>query len=67
MATYKITNLMGAIDCSITPHPVVAVIFPGAELLECSVSPSEITATFATPQTPADLGPLVRVELLPND
>ena len=64
MATYKITNLMGAIDCSITPHPVVAVIFPGAELLECSVSPSEITATFATPQTPADLGPLVRVELL---
>jgi hypothetical protein len=64
MATYKITNLMGAIDCSITPHPVVAVIFPGAELLECSVSPSEITATFATPQTPADLGPLVRVELI---
>jgi len=64
MATYRITNLMGAIDCSITPHPVVAVIFPGAELLECSVSPSEITATFATPQTPADLGPLVRVELI---
>ena len=66
MATYRITNLMGAIDCSITPHPVVAVIFPGAELLECSVSPSEITATFATPQTPVDLGPLVRVELISN-
>ena len=64
MATYRITNLMGAIDCSKCPHPVMAVIFPGAELLECSVSPSEITATFATPQTPADLGPLVRVELI---
>lgn len=64
MATYKITNLMGAIDCSLTPHPVVAVIFPGAELLECSVSPSEIIATFAAPQTPVDLGPLVRVELI---
>ena len=64
MATYRITNLMGAIDCSKCPHPVVAVIFPGAELLECSVSPSEITATFATPQTPTDLGPLVRVELI---
>jgi hypothetical protein len=64
--TYKITNLMGAIDCSKCPHPVVAVLFPGAELLECSVSPAEITATFATPQTHADLGPLVRVELLPN-
>lgn len=64
MATYRITNLMGAIDCSKCPHPVVAVIFPGAELLECSVSPSEITATFATPQIPADLGPLVRVELI---
>jgi hypothetical protein len=62
--TYKITNLMGGIDCSKCPHPVVAVLFPGAELLECSVSPSEVTATFATPQTPADLGPLVRVELL---
>jgi hypothetical protein len=64
MYTYRITTLMGAIDCSFTPHPVVAVLFPGVELLECSVSPSEITATFATPQTPADLGPLVRVELI---
>jgi hypothetical protein len=62
--TYKITNLMGAIDCSKCPHPVVSVLFSGVELLACSVSPSEITATFATPQTPADLGPLVRVELI---
>ena len=64
MATYKITNLMGAIDCTLCPHPVVAVIFPGVEIKECSVSPSEIVVTFATPQTPADLGPLVRVELI---
>ena len=64
MATYKITNLMGAIDCSMTPHPVVAVIFPGADLVSCSVSPSEIVVELATPQTPADLGPLVRVELI---
>jgi len=67
MYTYKITSLMGAIDCSNCPHPIVAVLFPGAELLECRVSPSEITVTFATPQTPADLGPLVRVELLPSE
>ncbi len=64
MATYKITTLMAAIDCSLCPPPVVAVIFPGAELLECSATPSEIIATIATPQTPADLGPLVRVELI---
>ena len=67
MYTYKITNLMGAIDCSKCPHPVVAVLFPGAELLECSVSPAEITATFAEPVTPADLGPLVRVELISTE
>ena len=64
MATYRITNLMGAIDCSKCPHPVVAVIFPAAELIECSVSPSEIIVELAIPQTPADLGPLVRVELI---
>lgn len=40
MYTYKITNMMGAIDCSKCPHPVVAVLFPGVELLECSVSPA---------------------------
>jgi hypothetical protein len=55
---------MGAIDCSKCPHPVVAVIFPAAELIECSVSPSEIIVELAIPQTPADLGPLVRVELI---
>jgi hypothetical protein len=30
-------------------------------------SNSYAQVTFATPQTPADLGPLVRVELISND
>lgn len=64
MSTYRITSIMGSIDCSVCPHPVVGVLFPGVEIKECSVSPSEIVVTFASPQTPADLGPLVKVELL---
>jgi len=67
MYSYKITSLLGSIDCAQCPHPIVGIIFPGFEFKECSVSPSEITVTFDTPQTPADLGPLVRVELISSD
>jgi hypothetical protein len=67
MATYKVTSILGSIDASVCPHPIVGIIFPGVEFKECSVSPSEITVTFDTPQTPADLGPLVRVELISTE
>jgi hypothetical protein len=64
MAKYRITSLLSAIDSSLCPHPVVGILFPGADVVSCSVSPSEIIVELATPQTPADLGPLVRVELI---
>jgi hypothetical protein len=41
-------------------------VFPqmNGEDMECNSA--YVTVTFSTPQTPADLGPLVRVELLPS-
>jgi hypothetical protein len=42
-------------------------LFPGYDGTQyTSVDASEITVTFATPQTPVDLGPLVKVETLPS-
>ena len=42
-------------------------IFGNAVHVESLVEGNIAIYGFATPQTPADLGPLVRVELLPND
>lgn len=64
MAIYRIKSVLSAIDCSVCPHPIIGVAFPGATVVSCSVSPSEVIVEIATPQTPADLGPLVRVELI---
>ena len=65
--TYRITYLIGQLDNSIAPPPVVSVIFPAFDGTQLVVSDqSEITVTFATPQTPVDLGPLVKVETLPS-
>ena len=64
MATYRITSILSAIDSTLCPHPVVSILFPGADVVSCSVSPSEVIVEIDTPQTPVDLGPLVRVELI---
>jgi hypothetical protein len=54
------------------PRALVDLLFPqyeqetlaGRASLECAGS--NCLVTFDTPQTPADLGPLVKVELIPN-
>jgi hypothetical protein len=54
------------LDNSIAPPPVVSAIFPAYDGTQLVVSDqSEIVVTFDTPQTPADLGPLVKVEIVP--
>ncbi len=66
--TYRVTYLLGAIDTANCPPPILWTIFPGYDGTQLtSVSMTEILVTFATPQTPADLGPLVKVELLPSE
>jgi hypothetical protein len=64
MFTYRITYLLGALDTSTCPPAVVSVIFPAFNGEPVTLSDSEITVTFSTPQTPTDLGPLVKVELI---
>jgi hypothetical protein len=67
MFTYRITYLLGSIDTSVCPPAIVSVIFPAFNGEPVTLNESEITVTFDTAQTPTDLGPLVRVELLPSN
>jgi hypothetical protein len=68
MFTYKITYLLGKLDTSICPPEIVPVIFPAFNGEAVTLDESEITVTFDTAQTQiTDLGPLVRVELLPKN
>jgi len=64
MFTYRITYLLGKLDTSICPPEIVPVIFPAFNGEPVTLSDFEITVTFSTPQTPTDLGPLVKVELI---
>jgi hypothetical protein len=66
MITYRITILIGKMDNSICPPPLVTVLFPDATPLTVTASEQECLVTFDTPQTPVDLGPLVKVELIPS-
>ena len=64
MFTYRITYLLGKLDTSICPPAIVPAIFPAFNGEPVTLSDSEITVTFDTAQTPTDLGPLVKVELI---
>jgi hypothetical protein len=64
MFTYRITYLLGKLDTSTCPPAIVSALFPAFNGEPVTLTESEITVTFDTAQTPTDLGPLVRVELL---
>jgi hypothetical protein len=52
------------------PYGLAKSVFTATPLGDPYPSTSDgvsVTVTFDTPQTPADLGPLVRVELLPSE
>ena len=66
MITYRVSILIGKMDNSICPPPLVAVLFPNASPLNVSATEQDCVVTFAEPQTPVDLGPLVKVEIIPN-
>lgn len=63
--SYKITLLLGKMDNSVCPPPFISSIFPAFNGQPVTVNESECIVTFDAPQTPVDLGPLVKVELLP--
>jgi len=64
MFTYRITYLIGSIDTSVCPPEIMPVIFPAFNGEAVTLDESQITVTFDTAQTPTDLGPLVKVELI---
>jgi len=58
--TYRISSSLLIGDYA----QLLATIFPAWNGEPVTASQSEITVTFATPQTPVDLGPLVKVEVI---
>ena len=59
--TYKITSLLSIVEW----QELTKAIFPNYDGHPASFNgTSFIIITFSTPQTPVDLGPLVRVELI---
>ena len=59
--TYKIS--MSGVSLS-DPYAFLKVVFPQWNGEPAESGGAYVTVTFDTPQTPADLGPLVRVELI---
>ena len=62
MITYKVTCKYPMSE----PFKTIKEVFPDFNGEPAEYCERFIIVTFATPQTPADLGPLVKVELLPN-
>ena len=46
------------------PYAFLQSVFPQRDGEPASSDGASVTVTFATPQTPADLGPLVKVEVV---
>lgn len=64
---YRIKFLIGKMDTSTNPPDFMVVLFPNSSPLSVMLSEQDCVVTFDTPQTPVDLGPLVKVELLPSE
>jgi hypothetical protein len=62
--TYKVTMSGVAIA---DPYALLKSVFPTMDGEPAEGCSSYAIVTFSTPQTPADLGPLVRVEQLPTN
>lgn len=48
------------------PYAFLQAVFPQRDGEPASSDGASVTVTFASPQTPANLGPLVKVEVIPN-
>ena len=59
--TYRIT-MSGATLAD--PYAFLQAVFPQRDGEPAESDGASVTVTFATPQTPVDLGPLVKVEVI---
>jgi hypothetical protein len=65
--TYRITYLAGVLDTSTCPPAIVSALWPSFDGWPVTLSSTECLVTVPdTAPPPADLGPLVRVELVPE-
>jgi hypothetical protein len=62
--TYKISLIGMAMDNTECPPAIVSAIFPNFHGEPVELSQKECLVTFGSEQTPVDLGPLVKVELI---
>lgn len=62
--TYRITLLGSSLDTSYCPPAIVKAIFPDFDGWPVTLSENECVVVAPSPQTPADLGPLVKVETI---
>lgn len=62
--TYKITLIGMAMDNTECPPAIVSAVFPAFNGEPVELSQKECLVTFDIEQTPTDLGPLVKVELI---
>ena len=49
------------------PYAFLQAVFPQRDGEPASSDGASVTVTFATPQTPVDLGPLVKVEIVSTE
>lgn len=64
MKTYRITYLAGKFDTNFCPPAIVSAVFPAFDGWPVSLTDSECIVVAPTPQEPADLGPLIKVEAI---
>jgi hypothetical protein len=62
MVKYRITSLLVIGD----GQALLKAVFPAFNGEQAYFDQSEIVVTFSKAQTPADLGPLVKVEIIPT-
>jgi hypothetical protein len=67
MFTYRITYLIGKLDASTCPPSFLPVIFPAFNGEPVTLCEQYCDVTFAEPQTPVELSPLIKVELLQDN
>jgi hypothetical protein len=61
--TYKVTMLGASLS---DPYALLKAVFPQWNGEPAESDGGYVKVTFATPQTPADLGPLVFVTIIPS-
>jgi hypothetical protein len=66
--TYRITYLLGQLDTSTCPPAIVSALWPTFDGWPCTLSEHELTVSVPdSAPAPADLGPLVKVELVTSE